>query len=289
MQKWLYIEYSTCIHNNIIYSEDRWWHQRMHSYSWVQLYLIQSLVLLTDINKVFVHIITAHPVTVNFCTSYNKTTIHCSLMRQFPTIIIHFLRSQKLPISVTNNYIECLISQSAISPCKLFLNLSHSIHSFIHSFIPLACAKCDDSLPFSGASSIPLCYIPFSSTLFHPLIFHAPSLHLAIYFLVYRIYNTFLGNLFSSLLCTCPNKRNLLNLNVSLIVGFLTIAWVSLLVNILQFYFSLSYSGPKFLLYTFLSKMFICFLSLFVSIQVFDAWVQVLSIIVIFSLNFSFF
>jgi len=83
---------------------------------------------------VFVHIITAHPVTVNFCTSYNKTTIHCSLMRQFPTIIIHFLRSQKLPISVTNNYIECLISQSAISPCKLFLNLSHSIHSFIHSF-----------------------------------------------------------------------------------------------------------------------------------------------------------
>jgi len=30
-------------------------------------------------------------------------------------------------------------------------------------FIPLACAKCDDSLPFSAASSIPLCYIPFSS------------------------------------------------------------------------------------------------------------------------------
>jgi hypothetical protein len=27
---------------------------------------------------------------------------------------------------------------------------------FIHSFIPLACAECDDSLPFSGASSI--CY-----------------------------------------------------------------------------------------------------------------------------------
>jgi hypothetical protein len=34
------------------------------------------------------------------------------------------------------------------------------------------------------------------------------------------------------------------------------------LVNILQFSFSLSYTGPKILLYTFLSKVFICFLSL---------------------------
>ena len=34
--------------------------------------------------------------------------------------------------------------------------------------------------------------------------------------------------------------------------------------------------------------MFICFLSLFVSIQVSDAYVKVLSIIVFFSLNFSF-
>ena len=55
-------------------------------------------------------------------------------------------------------------------------------HSF--TFIPLACAECDDSLPLSGASSIPLCYITFPSTLFHQLVFHHPSLHLAIYFLV---------------------------------------------------------------------------------------------------------
>jgi len=34
--------------------------------------------------------------------------------------------------------------------------------------------------------------------------------------------------------------------------------------------------------------MFICFLSLFVSIQVSDAYVNVLSIVVFFSLNFSF-
>ena len=38
------------------------------------------------------------------------------------------------------------------------------------------------------------------------------------------IYNTFLGILFSSILCTCPNQHNLFNLIVSVVVGFLTIA-----------------------------------------------------------------
>jgi len=48
------------------------------------------------------------------------------------------------------------------------------------------------------------------------------------------------------------------------------------------------YTGPKILLNAFLSKMFICFLSLAVSIQVSDAYVKVLSIVMFFSLNFSF-
>ena len=65
-------------------------------------------------------------------------------------------------------------------------------------------------------------------------------------------------------------------------------SYIPLLVNILQFSFSLAYTGTKILLYTFLSKMFICFLSLFVSIQISDAYVKVLSIIVFFSLNFSY-
>ena len=38
------------------------------------------------------------------------------------------------------------------------------------------------------------------------------------------IYNTPLGILFSSILCTCPNKRNLFELIVSVIVGILTFA-----------------------------------------------------------------
>ena len=53
------------------------------------------------------------------------------------------------------------------------------------SFISLACAEFDDSLAFSGASSIPLCYVLFPTTLLHQLFFHPLSPHLAIYFLVY--------------------------------------------------------------------------------------------------------
>jgi hypothetical protein len=63
--------------------------------------------------------------------------------------------------------------------------LSKPVHSFIHSFIPLACAEYDDSLPFSGASSIPFCYVLFPTTLFHQLSFHPRSIHLAIYFMNY--------------------------------------------------------------------------------------------------------
>jgi hypothetical protein len=43
---------------------------------------------------------------------------------------------------------------------------------------------------------------------------------------------------------------------VSVMVGYLTIVIIFLLVNILQFSFLLSYTGPIILLYTFLSKTF---------------------------------
>ena len=123
---------------------------------------------------------------------------------------------------------------------------------------------------------IPLCYIPFPSTLFHQLIFHPPSLNLAIYFLVYPssllLPNSYIILFweFYFLPFSVHAQTNVIYLTLlSLYSRFLTIAQISLLVNSLQFCFSLSYTGPKILLYTFLSKMFICFLSLSVSIQVF--------------------
>ena len=72
---------------------------------------------------------------------------------------------------------------------KVVLTYISASVRFLHksiwcSFIPLACAACDDSLPFSGASSVPVMYF-FLPTLLHQLFFHPLSPHLAIYFLVY--------------------------------------------------------------------------------------------------------
>ena len=55
----------------------------------------------------------------------------------------------------------------------------------VHSFIPVACAECEDSLPFSRASPTPLFYVLIPATLLHQSFFHPLSPHLAIYFLVY--------------------------------------------------------------------------------------------------------
>ena len=64
------------------------------------------------------------------------------------------------------------------------LVINTQTYTIFTAFIPLACAECDDSLPFSGASSIPLCYVLFPATFLHQLFFHPLSPHLAIYFVV---------------------------------------------------------------------------------------------------------
>ena len=97
------------------------------------------------------------------------------------------------------------------------------IHPFIHTFIPLACAECNDSLPLSGASSIPLYYVLFPAILPSSLtsschLFLGLPLNLVV---PKFIYNTLLGIIFSSILCTCPDQRHLFNHIVSNIVGFL--------------------------------------------------------------------
>ena len=103
------------------------------------------------------------------------------------------------------------------------------------------------------------------------------------------IYNTLLGILFPSILCTCPNQRNLPNLTFSITVGFLTLAETSLLVNNLQFSFSLSYTGPKFFYTLSFQKCSISFCLFLCWCPVSDAYVNILSFVVFFSLNFSFF
>ena len=102
---------------------------------------------------------------------------------------------------------------------------THRDSLIYQSINPLACTECGDSLRFSGASSIPPCHTLFPATPLRRPFFHPPSLHPAIYFLVYILVLLFpdsytilfLGILFSSILCTCPNQRNLCSLIVSVI------------------------------------------------------------------------
>ena len=129
-----------------------------------------------------------------------------------------------------------------------------------YSFIQLACSECDHNLSLSGASPIPLLYTlsfhPFPPTILPSSL--ASSCHLflglPLYLVSKFIYNILLRIQSSSILCTCPNQHNIFNLIVSVMLGFLIIAYISLLVNILQYAYSLSHTGPKILLYTFLSK-----------------------------------
>ena len=147
------------------------------------------------------------------------------------------------------------------------------IHSFIHSFIPSACAECGDSLPFSGASSIPLCYIPFSTNCSFILPhFILPSISWSASALLFR--NSYVIPFweFYFFPFSVHAQTNIIYLTLlsPLQWVFKTIVQISLLVNILQFSFPLSYTGPTILLYTFLSKMCIYFPTLFVSMQVSD-------------------
>ena len=116
--------------------------------------------------------------------------------------------------------------------CCLVVEGYTSIRRLIRPFFPLACSVFDDSLPFSGAPSIPLlrtlsCHpyplpiFPSSLTSFCHL-FLGLSLNLVISKFMYTR-NTFMRILLSSILCTCQNQRNLFKLIFSVIVGFFNI------------------------------------------------------------------
>ena len=186
--------------------------------------------------------------------------VHSSLQK-----ISNALRNAKknLLCRINNSFIH------SIGMCRMRRFLA-VLRSFFHSSL-LCTFSCHPSPPTILPSSLTSSCHLFLGL---PLNFVVPKF----------IYNTLLGILFSSIPYTCPNQRNLFNLTVSIIVGFSTLAWISLLVNSLQFSFSLSYTGPKILLYTFLSEMFNRFLSLFVSVQVSDEYVKVFLVLILVSL-----
>jgi len=90
-----------------------------------------------------------------------------------------------VPIYKTGDKTNCSNYRGIALVSYMYKILSNILLSRLtpYSFIPLACAEWDDSLLFSGASSIPLCYVLFPATL-HQLFFHHLS-PLLVYFLVY--------------------------------------------------------------------------------------------------------
>jgi hypothetical protein len=109
-----------------------------------------------------------------------------------------------------------------------------------------------------------MCILPFFHFLPH---FILPSISWSTSQSCFHIhYNTLLGILFSSILCTCPNRSTVI------FVTLLSLLWC-FFYNCMNFSFSLSYTGDRILLYTFLSKMFNCFLPLSGSVEVSDAYV----------------
>ena len=78
----------------------------------------------------------------------------------------------------------CFVSNVCLQQTWMSLCINQSINQSIN---PLACTGCGDSLPFSGASSIPPCHTLFPATPLRRPFFHPPSLHPAICFLVYLL------------------------------------------------------------------------------------------------------
>ena len=99
----------------------------------------------------------------------------------------------------------CIIHSIGMCRMRQFLAV---LRSFFHSSL-LCTFSCHPSPPTILPSSLTSsCHI-----------FLGPPLNLVV---PKFMYNTLLGILFSSILCTCPNQRNLFNLIVSIIVGYLT-------------------------------------------------------------------
>ena len=110
--------------------------------------------------------------------------------------------------------------------CNLasFVNLERNIHSF-HWHVQNSTISCPshELLPFLSVMYFschpsPPTILPSSLTSSCHLFLGSP-LNLVV---PKFIYNTLLGILFSSILCTCPNQCNIFNLIVSTVVGFIT-------------------------------------------------------------------
>jgi hypothetical protein len=96
----------------------------------------------------------------------------CSIVRWIQTLWIHLFCHFQVYLTLWMQAVGTFCNKPPV-----FWNVT--------PFIRLACAECDNSLQFSGASSMPVRCVLFPATFLHQLLFHHLSPYLAIYFLVY--------------------------------------------------------------------------------------------------------
>ena len=174
-----------------------------------QLVILQFTEVLFEQRRVF---LTHFQFAAHFCefTVWNDCNEHnkaCNTGSTTDSNITFMTASSPLPASSFPEiyFIRIIPFLHSTGVCRMrrFLAI---LRSFFHSSL-LCTFTCHPSPPTILPSSL-----TSSSHLF---------LGLPLNLLVPKfIYNTLLGILFSSILCTCPNQRNLFNLIVSVIVGF---------------------------------------------------------------------
>ena len=164
------------------------------------------------------------------------------------TIVIHSIGTRRTRrfLAVLRSFFHssllCTLSCHP-SPPILFHRLSPHLAIYFLVYLSILLFPNSYVLPFWESSSI-LCKCPNQRNLFKFIVSITFSCHpsppnilpssltsschlflgLPLNLVPRFIYNTVLGILSSSILCTCPNQRNLFNLTVSIIVGFLTLA-----------------------------------------------------------------
>jgi hypothetical protein len=163
---------------------------------------LNNLGLLGTCKFYFVH--TAHFLTFNKLSNkiqHEASLVICVLLYFTQCILlVNVLNVRKCTV-LTNSFLH------SIATCRMRRFIA-VLRSFFHSSL-LCSFSCHPS---------PQTILPFYPTSFWHLFLGLP-LNLLVPWI---IYSTLLGILFSSILCTCPNQRNLFNVIVSIIGSFST-------------------------------------------------------------------
>ena len=139
-----------------------------------QLHLPNNVDICYFMSHIFQHVVLTKPLSEDYNCQGSGTS------QQYPCICTE--HSSVL----CGSYViamQVIMVCSERRPGSVF-HIKKKLYIFINSLIPLACAGFNNSLLFSGAPSIPLCYILFPAPLPPP---SPPHTHIYIYIYIVKI------------------------------------------------------------------------------------------------------